>query len=322
MTFRRVVTAMLAWSILAATNVTAGAQDYPTRTVTLVVPFPPGGLSDIAARAFAVKLQQRLGQSVVVENRVGASGSIGAMYVARANPDGHTLLINASADVTNPHYMKLGYNALADFDPVGMILEGPPLALVVAADSPFKTPKDLMAAASATPGKISFGSSGQGTTPSIAISQLKISAKVDVLDVPYRGTTQAVLGVMAGEIQAAFVFQNTARPLAEEGKVRVIALTRDERSPVWPEIPTMIELGFPNFVHNAFVGLTAPKNTSPSIIGRLNRELVAIVNEADFAPQFASYGMLPRAKNSPAEFAEYLRRETEKYGELARLTNK
>jgi tripartite-type tricarboxylate transporter receptor subunit TctC len=307
---------------LAAVSIagSSGAQSYPNRTITLIVPFPAGGLSDVAARAVALELQKRLGQTVVVENKTGASGTVGGAYVARAAPDGYTLLVNAPADVTNPHFMQVPYNALKDFSPIGMIVKGPPLALVVNPSLPYRTLQDLIADARAKPGKLSFGSSGLGTSPSIAIRQLQSAGKIDVVDVPYRGVSLAVLGVIAGEIQASFVFLGSAKPAADEGKVRALALTSEERNPVLPLVPTMIESGFPGFVHDGFVGLAAPANTSPEVIKLLNAHLNAIVIEPAFRERFAKFGMQPYARNSPEEFASYLRLETEKYDALARLS--
>jgi tripartite-type tricarboxylate transporter receptor subunit TctC len=298
----------------------AGAQEYPSRTITFVVPFPAGGLSDVAARIVAQEMQKRLGQTFVVENRVGGSGTIGGSYVARAAPDGYTLLVNAGADTTNPHYMQLTYDPIKDFSPIGMIAEGPPLVLIVSPSSPYKSVQELVAGARANPGKLSFGSSGRGTSPSIAVSQLKFMANIDVIDVPYRGATQALVGVMSGEVQASFGFQSTAKVPADEGKVRALAITSAQRSSSWPQLPTMNESGFPGFEHQGFVGLTAPAKTPASVIGLLNRHLNAIVSAQSFRTHFAPFGMQPREKNSPEDFAEYIQRATELYGELAKRT--
>jgi tripartite-type tricarboxylate transporter receptor subunit TctC len=297
----------------------AFAQQYPNRTITFIVSFPAGGLSDIAARVVASDMQARLGQTIVVENRVGGSGIIGASHVARAQPDGYTLLVNAGADVTNLHYMPVPYDVLNDFTPIGMIADGPPLILIVNPNVPYKTVGDLVAGARANPGKLSFGSSGVGASPSIAIAQFNAMSKAAVVDVPYRGVGQAAVAVVGGEIQGAFAFQSNAKPLADEGKVRALASTNAQRSESWPDLPTMIEQGFPGFVHAGFVGLAAPAKTPASIISLLNKHLNDTVNSAAFRQRFVPLGMPPRANNTPEDFAEFLRRQVAHQAELAKL---
>jgi tripartite-type tricarboxylate transporter receptor subunit TctC len=300
----------------------AAAQKYPSRAVTLVVPFPAGGLSDVAARVLAVKLQNRLGVPFIVENRVGGAGTIGAAKVARSKPDGYTILVNSIADVTNLHYVPVPYDILKDFTEIGMIIEGPPLVLVVNPAVPQKSVSELIAFAKANPGKLNFSSSGPGTPPAIALAQLKVDADVDIVDVPYRGSVPATLAVVSGEVQAGFVFQGTARQLADAGKLRTLALTAVRRDQSWPEVPTMIESGFRNFEHQGFSGLLAPAKTPPEIIALLNKHLNEIIRQPAFRDQFAANGMRPPDNNSPQDFAAYMRREIERNGELAKLTTK
>ncbi|MCC6776812.1 MAG: tripartite tricarboxylate transporter substrate binding protein [Hyphomicrobiales bacterium] len=301
---------------------TAVAQKYPTRAVTFVVPFPAGGLSDVASRALAAELQKQLGVPFVVENRVGGSGTIGAAHVARAEPDGYTILVNSIADVTNLHYVQVPYDILNDFTEIGMIVEGPPLVLVVNPSVPYKSVQELVERAKSSPGKLSFSSSGPGTPPAIALAQLKADAALDILDVPYRGSIPATLAVVAGEVQAGFVFQGGARPLANEGKLRALASTAVERDASWPELPTMIESGFPRFDHQGFSGLQAPARTPPEIIALLNQRLNQIIREPSFRERFVANGMRPPERNSPKDFADYLRREIVRHGELAKLMSK
>ncbi len=297
----------------------AVAEHYPSRTVTLVVPYPAGGLSDVVARAVARDLQERLGQPVIVENRVGGSGTIGAAYVTHAAPDGYTLLVNAAADVTNLHYMHVPYDILADFTPIAMMVEGPPLVLVAQTTSAYKSVSDLMAGAKANPGKLTFGSSGQGSSPAMAIALVRAKAHVDVIEVPYRGNSHAGVAVMAGEIDAAFVYQGGVKALADQGKVRALAITSTTRSPVWPQLPTMIECGFTGFEINGFVGLAAPAKTPPEIVALINRHVREIVSEPAFRERFAATGMQPRDL-SPDEFATYLKERVERNGVVARLS--
>lgn len=300
----------------------ANAQRYPARPVTLIVPFPAGGLSDVAARALAAELSKRMNASFIVENRVGASGTVGAGFVAKSAPDGHTLLITAPADVTNLHYMNLSYDILADFTHIGMIFEGPPLILIVNPTLPYKSVKDLADDGRANPGKLSFGSSGPASGPSLAIAKFEAMGAMRVVDVPYRGVALAALGVVTGEIPAAFSYQNSAKPLADEGKVRALASTGAKRSPSWSDLPTMIEAGFPGFEFEAFVGLSAPAKTPPGIIEELSRNLNAILAEPAFRASFANYGMQPRDRNSPQEFTEYMKSEVGRIGEIVKLSKK
>src|SRR5919197_209792 len=211
--------ALLASMLLVAP---AQAQTYPNRPITFVVPFAAGGLSDVPGRILAAEMQERIGQSIVVENRPGASGVTGATSVLRAEPDGYTLLVNALADVHNLHY---------------------------------KSVADLIADAKANPNKVSFGTSGPATSPAISVSQLNALAKTSIVQVPYRGSGPAAAAVVTGEVQGAFVFYSNARPLHEDGKVRALAVASPHRLANWPEIPTMSELGFHGFDHRGFVGL-------------------------------------------------------------------
>jgi tripartite-type tricarboxylate transporter receptor subunit TctC len=300
----------------------AAAQQYPTRPITFVVPFPAGGLSDSVARVLAADMQQRLGQSIVVDNRTGATGTIGAGYVAHSAPDGYTLLVESIADVTTPHYLSVPYDIRIDFSAIGMAVEGPPLVLLIKSSLPYKTVKELVDAARASPGKMSFGSSGPGASPSIAISQLKSMAKIDVVEVPYRGATQAVVAVVSGEIDAAFVFQGNAKQLVDGGKVRALALTASRRSAVWDDLPTMIESGFPGFEHGGFVGLGGPARLPEGIIRKLNTELNAVAALPAFLRRFANDGMTLPEKTSPEDYARYISEQMTKQGELAKLASK
>lgn len=303
--------------IAAMWSAGAAAAKYPDHTITLVVPYPAGGLSDRAVRSVAQELQKRLGQPVVVENRPGGSGTVGAREVLRAAPDGYTLLVNATGDLIRMNYIAVPYDILNDFAQIGMIAEGPPMVLVVKPSLPVKTVQDLAAYARARPGKLDFGSSGPGTGPATAILKLNAMAKADIIDVPYRGVSLAMLAVIAGNIDGAFVYLGNAKPQAEAGKIRALAVTSAKRSPAWPQLPTMIEAGFPGFDMNGFVGLAAPAKTPPQIVALLNRELNAIINEKSFRDRFAMDGMEPRADNSPAEFAAYMKAEIEQYRLLA-----
>jgi tripartite-type tricarboxylate transporter receptor subunit TctC len=313
----RMLQALLCVAAAVAFQDAAVAQGdrFPGRPITLVVSYPAGGLSDLPARALAPELQARLGVPVVIENRVGGSGMVAGAHVARSEPNGYTLLVTSSANVTNPQGVQMPYDVVADFAPVGMILEGPPLILIANPAQPYRSVAELIAHARTNPGKLSFGSSGAGTVNALAIAQLGKEAGIQIVDVPYRGITQAGIAVVAGEIQASFVFQGAAKPLVMEGKARGLASTADRRDPNWPDLPTMVESGFPKFVHQGFVGLVAPAKTPPETVALLNRHVNEIVRSETFRARFAPNGMHPVQNNSPADFDAYIRREIARHKE-------
>ena len=298
----------------------ARAQGYPNRPVTFVVPFAPGGLTDVPARVLAAEMQERIRVPIVVENKPGASGVTGATSVWRAEPDGYTLLVNALADVQNLHYIPVPYNAVTDFALIGQITDGPPLVLVVNAALPYKSVADLIADAKTNPSKISFGTSGPASSPIIAVTQLNALAGTRIVDVPYRGSGQAAVAVATGEIQGAFVFYSNAKPLSDDGKVRALAVSSPQRLASWPDIPTMAELGFPGFDHRGFVGLAAPGKTPAPIIAFLNRHLNDAITSDAFRRRMEPLGMTIPTDNTPERFADFMRREMARQGELARLS--
>jgi len=300
----------------------AQAQTYPNRPITFVVPFGPGGISDVPARLLAAEMQERVGQPIVVENRPGASGITGASFVARAEPDGYTLLINALADVQNLHYLPVPYDAINDFSLVGMIIDGPPLVLIVNAALPYQSLADVVADAKAHPDKVSFGTSGPATSPAIAVSQLNALAKTSIADVPYRGTAQAAAAVLTGEVQGAFVFYSSAKALADAGKVRALAIASPQRIARWPDIPTMSELGYSGFDHRGFVGLAAPARTPAAIIAILNKALNDAIHSSAFRERMELLGMSIPTDNTPETFAAFMRRENVRQAELAKLSGR
>ena len=306
--------------LLVNIAVTASAQHYPSRSITLVVPFAPGGLSDVPARVLAAEMQERIGQSVVVENRPGASGVTGATSVLRAEPDGYTILVNALADVQNLHYLPVPYDPIKDFALIGMLVDGPPLVLIVNAALPYKTVAELVADAKANPNKISFGTSGPATSPAIALTQLNSMAHTNIVGVPYRGSGAAAGGVATGEVQGSFVFYSNARPLSDDGRARALAVASAQRLANWPEIPTMAELGFPGVDHRGFVGLAAPGKTPAPVIEFLNKHLNEVIKSATFRRRMEPLGFTIPTDNTPEHFAEFMRRENAKQAELARLS--
>jgi tripartite-type tricarboxylate transporter receptor subunit TctC len=315
----RLVSRALLIAALGASS--AAAQTYPNRTVTMVVPFAAGGLTDVPARVLAAMMQERIGQSIVVENRPGGSGTVGGAYAARAAPDGYTLFANSIADAQNLYFLPVPYNAIDDFAMIGMIVEGPPLVLIIDAALPYKALADLLADARTNPGKLSFGTSGPATSPAMALAQLNSLAKTEIAGVPYRGSGEAARNVSGGGVQGAFAFYAQAKPLADAGNVRALAVASTKRIPTWPEVPTMAELGFANFDYGGFVGLAAPAKTPAPVIAFLNKELNAVIHSDEFKKRMDALGMtVPAAANTPGYLADYMRRETIRQRDLAALT--
>ena len=298
----------------------APAQDYPDHPVTMIVPFAAGGLTDVPARVLAAMLQDRIGQSVIVENKPGGSGTLGGAYAARATPDGYTLFANSIADTQNLYFIPVPYNAIDDFAMIGMIVEGPPLVLIIDAALPYKSLDELLADARANPNKISFGTSGPATSPAMALAQLNDLAKTQIAGVPYAGSGEAARNVSPSGVQGAFAFYAQAKPLADGGKVRALAIASPQRIATWSEVPTMQELGFPNFDYSGFVGLAAPAKTAQPIIAYLNKQLNDVVQSQEFRSRMEALGMSVPAENTPEHLAEYMRRETARQATLAALT--
>jgi tripartite-type tricarboxylate transporter receptor subunit TctC len=296
------------------------AQDYPSRPITMIVPFAVGGLTDVPARILAAMLQDRIGQTIVVENKPGGSGTLGGAYAERAAPDGYTLFANSIADTQNLYFLPVPYNAIDDFAMIGMVVEGPPLVLIVDASLPYKSLAELIADAKANPNKISFGTSGPATSPAMALAQLNDLAKTAIAGVPFNGSGEAARNVSPSGVQGSFSFYAQAKPLADGGKVRALAIASPERIATWPEVPTMQELGFPNFDYRGFVGLAAPAKTPAPIIAYLNKALNDVVQSQEFRGRMAVLGMTVPSNNTPESLADYMRRETKRQAELAALT--
>jgi tripartite-type tricarboxylate transporter receptor subunit TctC len=298
----------------------APAKSYPSHPITMIVPFAAGGLTDVPARVLAAMLQDRIGQTIVVENKPGGSGTLGGAYAVRAAPDGYTLFANSIADTQNLYFLPVPYNAIDDFAMIGMVVEGPPLVLIIDAELPYKSLAELLADAKANPSKISFGTSGPATSPAMALAQLNALAQTKIAGVPYAGSGEAARNVSGSGVQGAFAFYAQAKPLADSGRVRALAIASPRRIATWPEVPTMQELGFPNFDYRGFVGLAAPAKTPQPIIAYLNKQLNDVVQSQEFRSRMEALGMTVPAENTPERLADYMRRETVRQGSLAALT--
>ncbi len=297
---------------------TYAADPYPASPVRIVVGFSPGGGTDLAARLIAVKLGERLRRAFVVENRAGASGNIAAQNVATSKPDGYTLLYVSIPHAVSAAFGKdLGYDPIADFEPISQVSASPAL-LNVGTTIPAANLRELIALAKAQPGKLSFGSAGVGSSSHMSAELFRLLAGVDLLHVPYKGGSDATRALLAGDISISFNDIVAASQLVRAGKVKAIAVTTRERSRVMPEVPTMAESGLPLYEYSVWSGLLAPRKTPPAIINKLHAEIVEILRAPDVAQKFQSEG--GRAIGStPEEFGRFLNGEVEKWRKVVKV---
>ena len=297
----------------------AQAQNYPNRPVTFIVPFAPGGLTDVPARVVAAMMQEKIGQNIIIENKTGGSGVVGATYAVRAAPDGYTLLANSLADAQNLHYVPVPYSPVDDFLQIGWIVDGPLLVLIIDAKLPYKSLAGLIVDAKANPNKISFGTSGAASSPAMALAQLNSAAKTEIVGVPYRGSGEAARAVAGSAIQGVFTFYSQAKPLADAGQVRALAVASPTRIATWSEVPTFEELGY-KIDFRGFVGLAAPAKTPKPIIEYLNKQLNEVVQSEAFKKRMVELGMTVPADNTPEKYDAFIRREIERQREIAKLS--
>lgn len=294
----------------------AVAQTYPAKTVRVIVPNAPSGLADVTARIVAGKLGELLGQQFVVENRVGAGSTIGTAAAVKSAPDGYTLLVVFDSHAKNPHlFKKLEYDTLADLAPVSLLVRGS-LVLVVHPGVPAKTVKDLVQLARAKPGAINFASVGPGSPARLLMEWLKLEARINVTNVPYKAAAIALTDLVGGHVDAMFPTISSAVPHLRTGRLRPIAVTSDKRSPVVPGSPTMNET-YPGFVAESWVGMLAPAKTPPDIIARLNAETVKALAQPDVKARFAELA-LDTAGGTPAQFDQWIRAEIQRWGRVIR----
>jgi tripartite-type tricarboxylate transporter receptor subunit TctC len=297
----------------------AAAQSYPAKPIRFVVPFPPGGPLDIMARGVGQKLQDAWGQPVVVENRPGAGGGIGAELVAKSPADGYTLLMGAvSTHAINPSlYPKIGYDPRKDFVPVALVAQVPNI-LVVHPSLPVQSVQDLIAYAKAKPGSLSFGSGSTGSTGHLAGELFKTMAGVDMAHIPYKGGAPAMQDLLAGQTQ--LMFDNLANALGQvkAGKLRAVAVTTAQRAPAAPDLPTIAESGLPGFDLTTWFGVFAPAGTPPEIVAKLNAEIVKALASKELTERLAAMGTAPPENNTPERFASFVRSEAAKYAKVVR----
>ena len=312
---RRHVVAGIALAALAST---AFGQAYPSKPIRLIVPWPAGGAADSVGRAVAEGLRVQLGQSVIVDNIGGAGGNIGTQQFIRQLADGYTLLLaTSSTNSANPYlYKKTGFDPMKDFVPVaalGII----PSVMVVAAGSPHKSPLDIVKAAKAAPGKLSYGSGGVGNSAHLAGELFKSIAKIDVIHVPYKGSAPALTDVMAGQLD--FMLDTGAYGQVKGGKIRAIAVASDKRHPMLPSVPTFDELGIKGMTMNAWYGLAAPAGTPAAVVDRLNGAVQAAFKSGELGKRLTDIGVELRPGDA-SSFATFWKSELDRYAGLVKLT--
>ncbi len=312
---------MLAGLFCATPLMASRAMAQVARPLRIIVPFTPGGSTDILARALAPKLSAALGQTVLIDNKPGAGGSLGATEAAKAEADGNTLLMGHIGTLgVNPSlYPKLGYDPLTSFVPVAWVARVPNM-LVVSSASPVKSLKDLIAAARARPGSLSYSSGGNGSAAHIAFEYLKLKAKFSMLHIPYRGTGPSVTDVIGGQVDCTFTGVPTVLPHVKSGRLRALAVSSPQRLAVAPDVPTVAESGYPGFECDQWYGLVAPAGTPVARVALLNAEVNKALALAEVAQQLSTEGALPMP-SSPKVFGDLIRREIPRWAEVVKAGN-
>lgn len=313
---RRIVILMLA----AMPGSIAWSQTYPTKPIRFVVPWPAGGVADITTRLFGRKLTELMGQQFVVENRAGATGIIGSEFVARAAPDGYTLLMGTTTThATNPvMFKKLPYDALKDFAPISLVADAP-FVLLVHPSLPVTTVKELIAFAKARPGQLTFGSSGTGSSSHLGFELFNSMAGIKAVHVPYKGLAPATVDLLAGNITMSWESTAAATPYIKSKRLRALGIGSARRSALMPDVPTISE-SLPGFELGSWSAMFAPAGTSPEIVRRLQREVAAAIKDPPMREQLAALGA-EGVGNSPEELAAVLRSDIVKWTRIARQAN-
>ena len=308
----RVITA----AAFAAAAFSCAAQSYPSRPIRLIVPFPPGGGADIAARVVGQRLSERLGVQVVVDNRPGASSLIGTELASKAPSDGHTILMATSNHAINPSvFSRRAFDPIKDFAPI-VLVNTQPLLWAVRPQDPIKGLADLIAQAKAKPGSIKFGTGGNGTQTHLVVEMFRVRAGVDLLQVPYKSVqTDGVIDTISGQITFVSASVTAFLPYVKTGRLRGIAVTGPKRSTILPEVPTVAEQGFPGYAVDFWLGLMGPAGIPAAILNRINQETNAALKQADVIEQFRVMGSDP-AGGTPAEFRKLVEREVPAWAEV------
>jgi len=297
------------------------AADYPTRPIRMIVPFPPGGGNDLLARSIGPPLSQAIGQQVVVDNRGGAGGQIGAELAAAAAPDGYTIFLGSIGNLTFLPVLqaKLPYEPVRDFAPVTLLATSP-FILVLNPTVPAKSVKELIALAKASPGKLNYGSSGSGSSLHMTGELFKYATGTDITHVPYKGTSPALIDLLSGQVQMLFSTMPSVVPHVKSGKLRGLGVSSTKRAEVVPDVPTIAEAGVPGFEVLNWQGIVVPKKTPDAIIQKLNRALLEALKSPETIKALANQG-LDAAGGTPEQFGALIRSEIEKYGKVAKAAN-
>lgn len=307
--------------MMAVTPAAANETNYPNKPITINVPFSAGGTTDILARAIGQELGKKWGVSVVVENKPGAGGNIGTAQVARSAPDGYTLVMGTiGTHAINPSlYKDMPYDAIQDFAPItrtAMV----PNALVVQKDAPYDTVQELIEYGKANPGKLTFGSSGHGSTLHMSGETFKMMTGVDMVHVPYKGSSPAVADLLGGQISMIFDNLPSALPQVKADRFKALGVTSSARAEQLPDVPTISEAGVQGYDVMSWFGLWAPKATPPEVVKKLNQAVVEIINDPEMQKTIRSQGAIPHP-DTPEEFAAFIESETKKWGEVVRAAN-
>ena len=297
--------------LLLAFTAAAAAQEYPSKPVRLIVPFPPGAINDSVGRMIATQLSARLGKQVVVDNRSGAGGVIGSELAANAPKDGYTLLVVSLVNAVNPWLYKLPYDPIKSFEPIAVVASAPNL-LVVHPELPAKSVAELVALAKQKPGQVQYASGGVGSFQHLGGELFKLAAGVDMLHVPFKGGGPAVIDVIGGHTKVVFTTTITGIPHIRSGKLRALGIGAKARSPVLPEVPTIAEAGVPGYEAVNWIGIVAPAGTPAAIVARLHKEISAIQDSPEVQKQFSAEGV-DVVRMSPAEFGDYMVKEMGKW---------
>lgn len=317
-TRRSVLSTIALAAAAAALPLAASAQNYPTKPITIVVPFAAGGTTDILARLVGQYLTTELGQPVVVENKAGAGGNIGAAYAAKAPADGHTLFMGTVGThaINASLYKKLPYDPIKDFAPLSRVAMVPNL-LVAHPSQPYKTVQEMIAYAKANPGKINFGSPGNGASPHLSGELFKSMTKVDMVHVPYKGSAPAVSDLLGGQISIMFDNLPSVIPHVRSGKLRAIAISTATRSADLPDVPTIAEAGVPGYEATSWFGMFAPAGTPAPVLAKISTALGKVLANAEVKKKIDDQGGEP-ANETPAQFADFIQKETIKWGKVVK----
>lgn len=315
---KRLSTMLCTAAALAAFSAAAYAQSYPSKPIRMVVPFAAGGPTDVYARSVGQELSRILGQPVIVDNKPGAGGNLGADFVAKSAPDGYNIVLGAvgAFAVNMTLYPKMPYDVLRDFAPVSLIAIVP-MMLVVNPALPVKTPRDLVELAKARPGQLTYGSAGNGTSVHMSTEMFKALTGIDMVHVPYKGVAPAMTDLIGGQLQLMFSDATSAIPHAKSGKVRPVAVTR--RIEVMPEIPTFAELGYAGYDPTVWYGVFAPAGTPRDIVVKLNGAIAKALQAPEVRERLISQGANP-VSNSPEEFTVFVRDEIARWGKVVKAS--